>query len=129
SVAKPDRLRPAQRAAAGLRRIPVDPANFETFLPAEVVSSMSRLTGKTALVTGGGSGIGLAVARAFLQEGARVAITGRDEDKLRRAAAALGAAERLSYHRADVSQAVEVQALVEQVTKRTGAIDLLVNNA
>ena len=58
---------------------------------------MSKLTGKRALVTGGGSGIGLAVARLFLGEGAKVAITGRDEAKLRRAADELDGGDRLLY--------------------------------
>lgn len=49
-----------------------------------------RLSGKTAFITGGNSGIGLATARAFLAEGARVAITGRDQQKLDRVAAELG---------------------------------------
>ena len=52
---------------------------------------MSKLRGKTALVTGGGSGIGLAVARSLLDAGANVAITGRDEAKLRSAAGNLSA--------------------------------------
>ena len=55
---------------------------------------MSELTGKCVLVTGGGSGIGLAVARSFLEAGAKVAITGRDPDKLRRAAATLDYGDR-----------------------------------
>jgi NADP-dependent 3-hydroxy acid dehydrogenase YdfG len=90
---------------------------------------MSRLTGKTVLVTGGGSGIGLAAARLFLTEGARVAITGRSEDKLRRAAAELSAGERLIYHAADVADLTQVQKLVEDVTHRLGRVDILVNNA
>ncbi|HEV3259911.1 MAG TPA: SDR family oxidoreductase [Gemmataceae bacterium] len=90
---------------------------------------MSRLQGQTALVTGGGSGIGLAVARLLLGEGARVAITGRDEAKLRRAADALHAGERLMHHPADVSDAGQVQALVRRVTEEMGPIDILVNNA
>jgi NADP-dependent 3-hydroxy acid dehydrogenase YdfG len=90
---------------------------------------MSRLTGKTALVTGGGSGIGLATARALLDEGARVAITGRNEDKLRAAAATLGAGERLIHQAADLSDAAAAEALVTAVSARLGRIDILVNNA
>ncbi len=90
---------------------------------------MSRLTGKTALVTGGGSGIGLAVARFLLAEGARVAITGRSDDKLRTAAASLNAGDRLIWHAADVSKPEPVEALVKDVTTRLGRIDILVNNA
>lgn len=90
---------------------------------------MSRLDGKTALVTGGGSGIGLAVARAFLEEGARVVIAGRDADKLARAAAELKGGDRLSYHAADVADPDQVRRLVEEATRRLGRIDILVNNA
>jgi NADP-dependent 3-hydroxy acid dehydrogenase YdfG len=90
---------------------------------------MSRLQSKTALVTGGGSGIGLAVARLFLQEGARVAISGRDEAKLREAARALNAGDRLLVHAADVADPAQVDALVRDVTHRLGRIDVLVNNA
>jgi len=90
---------------------------------------MSNLTGKTALVTGGGSGIGLAVARLFLDAGARVAITGRDRAKLQRAAEGLKAGERIICHAADLSRPEEVQALVEEVCAKLGRIDILVNNA
>lgn len=90
---------------------------------------MSKLTGKTVLVTGGGSGIGLAAARLLLEEGARVAITGRNEEKLRRAAEELKAGERLIYHAADVADLGQVEALVQEATRRLGRIDILVNNA
>ena len=90
---------------------------------------MSRLTGKTVLVTGGGSGIGLASARLLLNEGAHVAITGRDEEKLRRAAKELDAGEHLIYRAADVADNAQVEALVEEVTRRLGRIDILINNA
>ena len=90
---------------------------------------MTRLANKTALVTGGGSGIGLAIARAFLDEGARVAITGRQETKLRQAAESLPGGDRLLIHPGDVAQADQVQKLVDQVQNRLGAIDILVNNA
>jgi NADP-dependent 3-hydroxy acid dehydrogenase YdfG len=90
---------------------------------------MNRLQSKTALVTGGGSGIGLAVARLFLQEGARVAISGRDAKKLQDAARGLGAGDRLRTHAADVADAAQVEALVRDVTQQLGRIDILVNNA
>lgn len=71
---------------------------------------MSRLTGKIAPVTGGSSGIGLAAARAFLQDGvARVYITGRRAEELDAAAASLG------------SRAVAVQSHVTWQVARTGS--------
>jgi NAD(P)-dependent dehydrogenase (short-subunit alcohol dehydrogenase family) len=88
------------------------------------------LTGKTALITGGGSGIGLAVARLFLDAGARVAIAGRDADKLRRAADELAVGDRVTCHAADVSKPAQVATLVEKATASLGGrIDILVNNA
>src|SRR5262245_43573448 len=78
---------------------------------------MSKLTGKTALITGGGSGIGLESARLLLAEGAHVAITGRDGGKLQRAAQNLGG-ERVYCHAADVGNTDQVLALVEETTKR-----------
>jgi len=90
---------------------------------------MSSLTGKGVLITGGGSGIGLAAARLFLQEGARVAITGRDAAKLRRAAEELKGGDRLMHYPADVSNPGQVQKLVQEATKGLGRIDVLVNNA
>ncbi len=90
---------------------------------------MTRLNGRTALITGGGSGIGLASARCLLDEGARVAIAGRDETKLRSAAESLNAGDRIYCHTVDVTHAEQVQALVQAVAKRFGRIDILVNNA
>jgi NAD(P)-dependent dehydrogenase (short-subunit alcohol dehydrogenase family) len=90
---------------------------------------MSKLRGKTALITGGGSGIGLAVARFFLREEARVFITGRDEAKLHKASAALGGGDRLAFHPADVGRVEQVQAMVKCANDRFGPIDILVNNA
>jgi NADP-dependent 3-hydroxy acid dehydrogenase YdfG len=90
---------------------------------------MSKLTGKVVLVTGGGSGIGLASAKGFVEEGARVAITGRNEQKLRDAAKALGDGEKLFHHAADLTEPEQVKTLVEKVTKHFGPIDILVNNA
>ena len=88
-----------------------------------------RLDGRTALVTGGGSGIGRAVAACFLAEGCRVAITGRSADRLRQAWEELGRPARLIFRPCDVADADQVQALVAWVTEQFGRIDILVNNA
>jgi len=90
---------------------------------------MSSFASKCVLITGGGSGIGLAVARLFLEGGARVAIAGRDPAKLQKAAGELKGGERLVYHAVDVTDPGKVQALVEDVRKKLGRIDILVNNA
>ena len=90
---------------------------------------MSNLTGKCVLITGGGSGIGLAAVRGFLAGGARVAIAGRDADKLRRASEGLGGGDRLIHHAADVTDPEQVRRLVDDATKRLGRIDILLNNA
>ena len=90
---------------------------------------MSKLANKTVLITGGGSGIGLAVARRCLDEGAHVAIAGRDEAKLRSAAEQLKGGDRLLFAAADVSQASQAQNLINTVTTKWGRIDILVNNA
>ncbi|GIW81947.1 MAG: oxidoreductase [Gemmatales bacterium] len=88
-----------------------------------------KLEGKTALITGGGSGIGLATARLFLEQGARVAISGRNPDRLKQAADSLAAGDRLMYHPADVADVEQVRQLVKQVQSRLGDIHILVNNA
>lgn len=90
---------------------------------------MSRFLNRRVLVTGGGSGIGLETARGFILEGAAVAITGRNLQKLQHAAAELGGGERLFYQPADLSVPEQVDNLLHQVTQRLGGIDVLVNNA
>jgi NADP-dependent 3-hydroxy acid dehydrogenase YdfG len=90
---------------------------------------MANLTSKTILITGGGSGMGLATAKAFLDEGANVAIAGRDAAKLQEAAKQLGGGGRLLVQVADVSQPEQAKSLVEAVQKKFGHIDVLVNNA
>ena len=88
---------------------------------------MNYLENQSVLITGGGSGIGLAAAKLFRDEGARVAITGRDADKLRRAAVSLGGD--VLHYPANVGDPDQVQTLVERVVKKFGGLDILVNNA
>ena len=84
-----------------------------------------NLEGATALITGGTSGIGLAIARTLATAGTRVAITGRDEGKLAEAARMCGA---MPIH-ADVSSEADVERTYREVFKAFGHLDILVNNA
>jgi meso-butanediol dehydrogenase / (S,S)-butanediol dehydrogenase / diacetyl reductase len=88
---------------------------------------LMRLSGKTAIITGGGSGIGKAIAIAFVREGAKVVIAGRDSSKLDRAAAEIGG-ECLAVS-ADVSLTGDVQNLVSAAIERFQRINVVVNNA
>jgi len=86
-----------------------------------------RLSGKTAIVTGGGSGIGKAIAQAFVREGASVAIAGRDRAKLDDAAREIGPS--CVAVAADISKPADVARLVETTIAKFKHIDILVNNA
>lgn len=88
-----------------------------------------KLSGKTALVTGGATGIGLGIALALANEGCHVAISGRREDKLREAAAAFGGSPPLIYRAADVGDLASVEGLVEWANRELGKIDILVSSA
>jgi NAD(P)-dependent dehydrogenase (short-subunit alcohol dehydrogenase family) len=84
------------------------------------------LSGKTALVTGGSRGIGLAVARALTAEGARVVLLGRDASALAAAAADLDGA---TWVVADTTDDTAVRAAVDQAARRLGRLDIVVNCA
>jgi NAD(P)-dependent dehydrogenase (short-subunit alcohol dehydrogenase family) len=86
------------------------------------------LTGKVALITGGTSGIGLAIAQTLASEGCRVAICGRDKDRLDKAAAAIKSPEARGFI-ADICKPADVAALVDDVRKAFGGIDIVVSNA
>ncbi len=89
-----------------------------------------RLKERVAVITGGGRGIGRAIARRFAAEGARVVIAQRDPAGLARTAAEIGAAggEALAVP-TDVSQESSCQALIQATIDRFGQLDILVNNA
>ena len=84
-----------------------------------------NLKNATALVTGGSSGIGYSIAKTLIDAGARVAITGRDEKKLYKAAESLNAVA----IRADVANEADVQRTMKEVQQAFGHLDILVNNA
>ena len=88
-----------------------------------------RFSGKSVLVAGGTGGLGRAVSRAFLEEGAAVAVTYRQQgefDALRTAAGAI--ASSLEGHRVDVTDENAVNQLVEKIVARYGRLDVLVNS-
>jgi len=82
-----------------------------------------------ALVTGGSKGIGLAIARALLDRDMQVAISGRHEADLRRAAEQLGAGANLVTVSADVRDEADARRSVEETVRAFGGLDVLVNNA
>src|SRR5438132_5868251 len=92
-----------------------------------------RLAGKTAVVTGGATGIGQAIAAALAEEGCRVAIAGRSQEKLQKAAAAWKSQDPhkdpLLVRQADVADRQSVAALLDWAADQLGQIDILVNNA
>ncbi len=88
------------------------------------------LKDRVALVTGGGTGIGLAIAQAFLRAGARVTIASRNASHLTAAVAqAKSAGYDLMSNQMDVTDATAVRSTVETIANRCGRLDILVNNA
>jgi gluconate 5-dehydrogenase len=84
------------------------------------------LSNKTALVTGGGSGLGLAMAEGLAAAGARVVIVGRDAARLERASAGIRAA---GFVPCDLLDRLAIKPLVEAVEREHGPVEILVNNA
>ncbi len=88
---------------------------------------MSRLNGKIAVVTGGSSGIGLATARRFVEEGAYVFITGRRQVELDRAVGLIG--KRIEAVQGDAARAADLDRLYQTVMASKGKLDILVANS
>lgn len=88
---------------------------------------MGRLSGKNAVITGGTTGIGFSTAKLFLAEGARVAITGRDPERLESARRELG--PEVLVLSADVARKSEMDTVGETLKKEFGRVDILFANA
>jgi len=80
-----------------------------------------------ALITGGATGIGAAIARRFVQQGVQVAICDIDSENGQKLVAEIGAAAR--FYKLDITAETEVNAVVDNIFKEFGRIDILVNNA
>ncbi|PCJ93472.1 MAG: 3-oxoacyl-ACP reductase [Hyphomicrobiales bacterium] len=86
-----------------------------------------RLEGKSAIVTGAGSGFGEGIARRFIEEGAKVLLVDLNGETAQRAADEIG--EGAFAFEADVSKGAQVQAFVDEAVAKFGKLDILVNNA
>lgn len=89
---------------------------------------MNKLTNKIAVITGGGSGIGLSTAQLFAEEGAKVIITGRNPEKLKKAILECKGLS-VTGISCDVSKVFEIEKLYQKVAEMYGHIDILVANA
>ncbi|MFN8439985.1 MAG: SDR family oxidoreductase [Caldilineaceae bacterium] len=88
-----------------------------------------KLDGKTAIITGGGTGIGAGIARLFAQEGAQVVICGRRREVLEQSAATCKGAHPVRVFAIDITKLDQVQEMIGAISKEIGPIDILVNNA
>ncbi|MFD3686024.1 glucose 1-dehydrogenase [Nocardiopsis sp. NPDC058631] len=89
----------------------------------------ARFDGRTALITGGTSGMGLAAARRFLDEGARVVITGRDQGRLDAAVKGLDGGDRVLAVRGDAADLDDLDVLAARIKERFGRLDVVFANA
>src|SRR5215472_10793675 len=109
---------------------PLRQAAVSTLLDAGVSNIVTRLSGKVALITGGGTGIGRAIALAFAREGASVAIAGRRLEKLKEVTSEIaksgGQAIALEC---DVTRAQDAERAVSSTSAKFGKLNVLVNNA
>src|SRR5258708_16264122 len=88
-----------------------------------------KLQGKVAVITGASMGIGEAIAKLFLHEGARLVLCSRDLARTEAAAQRIGAGENAISLACDVAKRDQVDALMQAAMKKFGRIDILVNNA
>ena len=88
---------------------------------------MGRLERKVTVITGAASGIGRGTAEVFAEEGAKVVVADRDEERGRRLAEALG--PQASFIRTDVANGAEIRGAIEHTVERFGRLDIMFNNA
>lgn len=91
------------------------------------INAAFDLTGQTALITGGGTGLGLGMARCLVASGAKVVLVGRRKDELQKAVATLGA--KAFALQGDVTKLETAASLVDQAEKLAGPVSILINNA
>jgi len=106
------------------------PSGMVHRLDAGEIDIVTRLSGKVAVITGGGTGIGQAIALTYAREGAQVAVAGRRKDKLEETISLLKQAgsEGLALE-CDVTKAADTERLVKTAEERFGKVNVLVNNA
>ncbi len=90
---------------------------------------MMKLKAKVALITGGSEGMGYVTAKLFLEEGAKVVITGRSKEKGKKALRQLRKVGEAEFVQGDVSRSIDAKRMVEETVGRFGRIDILFNNA
>ena len=88
-----------------------------------------KLEGKVAAVTGGTRGLGRGIAEAFLAEGARVMVNGRNAEKAQATMDEIGAGDALHFHAGDITKQENAEGLVDATIAHFGQLDILVNNA
>jgi len=88
-----------------------------------------KLAGKVALITGGSEGMGFATAALFLEEGARVVISGRSREKGAKAVRRLSKLGQVHFVQGDVSRSKDAERMVKETVRKFGRIDVLFNNA
>lgn len=110
-----------------IKKLILSTLNIQPEMKANILYSTpnNRLSGKKIIVTGGGRGLGLAMSKRFVEEGANVLISGRNEDKLRDVSNSLGC----QYLCLDVQDTEKISSFIAEADAMLGGVNCLVNNA